>query len=116
MSDAESTRRNNSRAAILNAAEIVFAEHGFAGARVDQIAQVSGYDKKLLFRYYSDKLGLYTAVLKRTEQEAHALLATVFAPALANESTAFQEQSWRHFLTSVVHTIFDYLLSRPRFL
>lgn len=116
MSEAERKRGETSREAILEAAAIVFAEHGFAGARVDTIAQVSGYDKKLLFRYYGDKLGLYTAVLKRTEQEAHALLATISAPVLENESAAFQEQQWRHFLTTMVHTIFDYLLDHPHFL
>jgi TetR/AcrR family transcriptional regulator len=116
MSEAESTRGKKSREAILEAAAIVFAEHGFDGARVDQIAQVSGYDKKLLFRYYGDKLGLYAEVLKRTEQEAHALLATVFAPVLENESAAFQEQQWRYFLTTMVQTLFDYLLDHPHFL
>lgn len=113
MSEAESTRGNKSREAILEAATIIFAEHGFDGARVDQIAQVSGYDKKLLFRYYGDKLGLYAAVLKRAEQEAHALLATVFAPVLENESATFQEQQLRHFLTTMVQRLFDYLLDHP---
>lgn len=116
MSETERKRGKTSREAILEAAEIVFAEHGFAGARVDQIAQVSGYDKKLLFRYYGDKLGLYAEVLKRADQEAHALLATVFAPMLENESAASQAVPWRRFLTTMVQTLFDYLLDHPRFL
>jgi TetR/AcrR family transcriptional regulator len=116
MSETERRRGETSREAILEAAEIVFAEHGFDGARVDQIAHLSGYDKKLLFRYYGDKLSLYAEVLKRADQEAHALLAAVFAPVLEDESAAFQAQQWRHFLTMMVQTLFDYLLDHPRFL
>ena len=55
------------RKAILDAAEEIFAEHGFDGARIDAIAAVSGYNKSLIFHYFDDKLGLYTAVLKRIE-------------------------------------------------
>lgn len=116
MAETERKRGESSREAILGAAEIVFAEHGFDGARVDAIAHLSGYDKKLLFRYYGDKLGLYAEVLKRADQEAHALLAAVFAPLLKDESTALQAQQWRRFLTTMVQTLFDYLLDHPRFM
>ncbi len=116
MSETEKKRGETSREAILEAAEIVFAEHGFDGARVDIIAHLSGYDKKLLFRYYGDKLGLYAEVLKRAEQEAHALLAAAFAPLLEDTGAATQAHQWRHFLTTLVRTLFDYLLAHPRFL
>jgi TetR/AcrR family transcriptional regulator len=116
MSESEKKRGEASREAILEAAEIVFAEHGFDGARVDTIAQLSGYDKKLLFRYYGDKLGLYAEVLKRADQEAHALLAAVFTPLLEDENAALLAQQWRHFLTTMVQTLFDYLLDHPRFM
>lgn len=116
MSETEKKRGETSREAILEAAEIVFAEHGFDGARVDIIAHLSGYDKKLLFRYYGDKLGLYAEVLKRAEQEAHALLAAAFAPLLEDTVVATQAHQWKHFLTTLVQTLFDYLLAHPRFL
>src|SRR5262245_59170534 len=45
--DAESARR-----AILAAAEEAFATSGFDGARVDAIAEASGYNKALLFHYF----------------------------------------------------------------
>lgn len=116
MSEVERARGKKSREAILEAAASVFAEHGFDGARVDQIAKISGYDKKLLFRYYGDKLGLYIEVLKRADQDAHALLATVFAPLLSDENAVLQPEPWRHFLTTMVQTLFDYLLDHPHFL
>ncbi|HET8842919.1 MAG TPA: TetR family transcriptional regulator [Ktedonobacteraceae bacterium] len=116
MSEIEKKRGEASREAILEAAEIVFAEHGFDGARVDIIAHLSGYDKKLLFRYYGDKLGLYSEVLKRAELEAHALLATAFAPLLEDTGAVTRAHQWRHFLTTLVQTMFDYLLAHPRFM
>jgi TetR/AcrR family transcriptional regulator len=115
LSESEKKRGETSREAILEAAEIIFAEHGFDGARVDAIAHVSGYDKKLIFRYFGDKLGLYAEVLKRADSEAHALLARVFAPLLEDESAAFHAHQWRRFLETMVQTLFDYLLDHPRF-
>src|SRR5258708_3118266 len=57
------------REAILNAAEMVFAEHGFDGARIDAIAEESGYNKSLLFQYFGDKLGLYAEGIKRAARK-----------------------------------------------
>ncbi|MBZ0253192.1 MAG: TetR/AcrR family transcriptional regulator [Candidatus Methylomirabilis sp.] len=50
---------------ILDAAEALFAERGFAGAKTQEIADRSGYDKKLLFYRFGSKEGLYKAVIKR---------------------------------------------------
>ena len=50
---------------ILAAATTEFAEHGFAGARIDQIAERAGANKRLIYAYFNDKSGLYAAVLER---------------------------------------------------
>lgn len=42
---------------LLNAATVVFAERGFAGARVDEIAARAGVNKALIYAYYGDKKG-----------------------------------------------------------
>ncbi|GHO56740.1 TetR/AcrR family transcriptional regulator [Ktedonobacter robiniae] len=115
MTEAGKRRGEASREAILAAAESVFAEHGFDGARVDVIAHASGYDKKLIFRYFGDKLGLYTEVLKRADQESNTLLARIFAPLLAEEPLILQAQQFKSFLTSMLYALFDYLLEHPRF-
>src|SRR5581483_6776266 len=62
--DAEGTRE-----AILDAAEEIFAEHGFDGARIDAIAAKADYNKSLIFHYFGDKLGLYAAVVRRADQQ-----------------------------------------------
>src|SRR5579863_7304580 len=73
--DAQSTRE-----AILSAAETLFAERGFDGTSVDAIASQAGYNKSLLFQYFGDKLGLYSQVLKRSDQEMATLMGRTFAP------------------------------------
>ncbi|GHO90033.1 TetR family transcriptional regulator [Reticulibacter mediterranei] len=104
------------REVILDAAEAVFAEHGFDGARIDAIAKASGYNISLLFQYFGDKLGLYTEVLKRTDQDLTALQAQILAPMLEHAEGSIPTQKMRNFLVTVVQTLFNYLLEHPRFL
>jgi TetR/AcrR family transcriptional regulator len=104
------------RAVILDAAEATFAEHGFDGARSDVIANGSGYNVSLLFQYFGDKRGLYTAVLKRADQELRALQTRLITPLMEDEALTSQTDAFRRFLETVVHLTFDYLVAHPRFL
>jgi len=115
MSEYGKRRGETTREAILTAAEVVFAEDGFDGARIDTIAEVSGYNKTLIFRYFGDKPGLYAEVLKRSDREANELLARVFAPLLEDETAASHAHQFRTFLETMMQTLFDYLLEHPRF-
>ncbi len=108
MSETKRKRGEQTREAILAAAEAEFADHGFDGARVDAIADHSGFNKNLIFRYFGDKLGLYAAVLRRADQELHELQAQVFSPLLAEQPAAS--------LATAIGVIFDYLVNHPRFL
>jgi AcrR family transcriptional regulator len=58
--DAELTR-----AEILQIAADEFAEHGFAGARVDRIAAQMRTTKRMIYYYFGSKEDLYLAVLER---------------------------------------------------
>jgi AcrR family transcriptional regulator len=100
------------QAAILDAAEAEFAEHGFAGARVDAIAAASGYNKSLLFHYFDDKLGLYTAVIRRARREGGNLQALVFGP--LSEDVATSPAAFRAFVEEAVQRAFDFYLAHPR--
>jgi TetR/AcrR family transcriptional regulator len=102
------------REAILNAAEEVFAEHGFDGARVDAIAARASYNKSLLFQYFGDKLGLYAEVAKRARRDIRALEARVLAPLLEDETVASDSHRLRDFLETAIRALFDYLLEHPR--
>jgi AcrR family transcriptional regulator len=101
------------REAILNAAEVVFAEHGFDGARIDAIAEESGYNKSLLFQYFGDKLGLYAEVIKRTDREMTEFQVRLLAPLLEDETVASNAHKFRALLATIVAAIFDYLAAHP---
>src|SRR5882757_10435807 len=51
------------RSWILDAAVDEFGERGFAGARVDSIAERAGANKQLIYYYFKNKAGLYAAVV-----------------------------------------------------
>ena len=70
----ESTRRNRrnpeaTRASILAAARVEFANRGLDGARVDQIAKRARANKQLVYYYFGSKDDLYLAALESTYAE-----------------------------------------------
>jgi TetR/AcrR family transcriptional regulator len=54
------------RQRILDAASGEFADQGFEGARVDEIARRAGTNKAMLYYHVGNKQDLYTAVLTRS--------------------------------------------------
>src|ERR1700736_790044 len=58
--DPEATRRN-----ILEIATEEFAEKGFSGAGVDDIAARTNTSKRMIYYYFGDKEGLVVAVIER---------------------------------------------------
>ncbi|MDH2389669.1 helix-turn-helix domain containing protein [Streptomyces sp. HNM0663] len=56
------------RAAVLEAAARLFAEHGVEAVSMDQIAAAAGVGKGTLFRRFGDKSGLAVALLDSREQ------------------------------------------------
>lgn len=60
MRDAEATQRR-----ILAAAVDEFAAHGFAGARVDRIAEAASCNKQLIYQYFGNKDRLFRTTLAR---------------------------------------------------
>jgi AcrR family transcriptional regulator len=52
------------RAVILAAATGEITEKGLGGARVDEIAERAGVNKRMIYHYFGDKDGLYLAVLE----------------------------------------------------
>src|SRR5689334_21346483 len=57
------------RASILKAALEEFAQEGVSGARIDEIARRAAVNKALLYYYFKDKEGLYSAVLEQVFSE-----------------------------------------------
>jgi AcrR family transcriptional regulator len=66
----ERTRdRERTRAEILAVATREFAEHGYSGARVDEIAERTRTTKRMLYYYFESKQGLFAAVLEAAYAE-----------------------------------------------
>ena len=107
MHDAEATRE-----AILNAAEEVFAQHGFDGARIDAIAEKAGYNKSLIFQYFDDKLGLYAAVVRRADDQTRVMQDKALM-ALRDDVTLSPDQL-RDLMGDYVGQYFDYLIEHPQ--
>src|SRR3954468_23080244 len=65
---AESARERDperTRAEILEVATREFAEHGYAGARVDDMAELMRTTKRMIYYYFGSKEQLFIAVLER---------------------------------------------------
>jgi AcrR family transcriptional regulator len=92
--------------AILAAAKAEFAEKGIGGARVDAIAERAGINKRMLYHYFGDKLGLYLAVL----DEAYAAIRS--AELELNLDRADPEEGIR----TLARFTWRYFLDNPEFL
>jgi TetR/AcrR family transcriptional regulator len=58
-----SLKRPDTRSAVFDAAATAFAEHGFDGVSVDDIAQIAQVNKAMIYYHFADKLALYRAVV-----------------------------------------------------
>lgn len=117
MAERRSGRVHNAakaRETILAAATDLFAAHGFAGTSMQAVAQAAGYDKSLLFQYFDDKLGLYTAVIERmVRQIVPAETAARLAALVADEQTPRDPRRLSEVLGTVIRGNFDILRSSP---
>lgn len=106
----------NSREALLYAAEETFAREGFDGARIDAIAAGSGYNKSLIFHYFEDKVGIYIAVIRRLKEHSECLQERILTPSLESEAVLQDARKFRAFLEEIIGESFDFLQANPNFL
>jgi TetR/AcrR family transcriptional regulator len=94
------------RNALLLAAVAEFADKGFAGARVDEIARRAGVNKQLVYHYFGNKDELYREALESVYAEIRAaeleLHLSDLPPLAAMEL--------------LVRFSFDYLAEHPEFI
>ena len=65
-------RRQRTRDALLDAATSVFAEHGFHGASLDEIAATAGYTRGAIYKHFADKEELLQEVCVRLNERTFA--------------------------------------------
>ncbi|HEV2492621.1 MAG TPA: TetR/AcrR family transcriptional regulator [Terriglobia bacterium] len=93
------------RAAILEAAEHIFAEVGLAGARTDAIASAAGVNKALLYYYFNSKDALYRAVLEAHLEQFRARAQEAFGA----------KGSARSRLLAFISVYFDFIAAHPHY-
>ncbi|MFN8474149.1 MAG: TetR/AcrR family transcriptional regulator [Anaerolineae bacterium] len=102
-----------SREAILDAAEKVFAEHGFDGARIDVIAAEAGYNKSLIFQYFGDKFNLYVQVIRRADEQTRGLQTEIVTALRDTDPGPDAAAHYRALFRSFLGGYFDYLIEHP---
>jgi AcrR family transcriptional regulator len=89
------------RELIERAATRVFAEHGYAGASIDEIARRSEVSPPVVYDHFSSKLDLFTRLLERTRDELLAMWVKTLAgdePTNVRMRRAFD--AWAHYVES----------------
>jgi AcrR family transcriptional regulator len=90
---------NATKARILEAATVEFADHGLAGARVDRLAALAGANKERIYANFGSKEALFDATVVANIQE---LLDTV--PMDADDLPGYAER------------LFDFTIGHPHLL
>lgn len=103
------------RQAILTTATEEFACFGYFGARMDAIAEKSGYNKALLFHYFSSKEQLYKEVVRCMKDEGARKITELMASA-TSEAMPLTAEQVRAFIEAGVRFSFDSLQERPQLL
>ena len=94
------------REALIAAAVAEFSRNGFAGARVDEIANTAGVNKQLVYHYFESKQGLYLVALESVYAEIREKEQRLSLGELAPEEAMAQ----------LVGFSFDYLAEHPEFI
>jgi AcrR family transcriptional regulator len=89
------------RAIVLEAAAKLFAERGYAGTRLDDVAAAAHVTKPVLYRHFASKKALYLALL----EEHRAQLGRFVAGG--------EDQSLDARLRAILETWFAYVEARP---
>ncbi len=62
---------------IMNTAEILFAEKGYDGVSIDEIAKKAEINKAMIYYYYSSKEGLFISLLQKHISKIDSLLSSI---------------------------------------
>ena len=88
-------KRDESIRMILDAAMQVFAEAGYEGARVDEIARRAGINKAMIYYRIGDKKALYEAVI----HDVFGDIAELISENIRNESSP--EEKFKLYITNL---------------
>jgi TetR/AcrR family transcriptional regulator len=111
---AQQTRdATRSRSAILDAAEELFAQRGFAGTSLGDIGARAGLSRGTPSYFFGSKEQLYVAVLERVFAAREEATTRAFAP--LHDWAATGDGTLERALTHAVEGYMAFLLARPTF-
>lgn len=97
---------DKSQLVILAAAMDEFAQYGYAGGRVDRIAERADINKRLIYYYFGNKDDLFLAVLERTYADIRA----------AEQALHLDEMDPVQAIRQLVSFTWHYYLEHPEFI
>jgi len=95
--------RERRRELIEQAAAELFAERGFAGARLEDIAVRAGITKQLLYRHFPDKTALYLALLERHRADLPTFTAAMPTSGTLDERLRALIEAWLDYVQTHTH-------------
>lgn len=93
------------REAILHAAIEIFAQHGYAGGRIEQISRAANSHDRMIYYYFESKEGLFIAVLEEMYRRMNA----------AEEKLALRGDRPVESLATIVRFVVRYYQKNPEF-
>lgn len=94
------------RESILAAATQIFAEHGFAGGRIEQISRAAQSYDRMIYYYFGSKEGLFIAVIEDTYRRFNQ----------AEQALALDISQPQQALTDVIRFVWRYYQQHPEFI
>ena len=85
-------------------AETVFAEHGYAAAAMDDIAEQVGVSKPMLYEYFGSKEGLLLACIRQSRTELHDV----------TERAAMAADTAEEAMRAGLHAFFEFISDRQQ--
>jgi AcrR family transcriptional regulator len=105
MTDRRERNADKTRQDILDAAEEQFADKGFYGARVDEIADQARINKRMIYAYFGNKEELYKKVLFSVYNRLH----------IAEKRLQTGQYEGRTLIREIISLYFDFLRRNPGF-
>ena len=95
--------RERRRELILEAAAELFAERGFAGTRLEDIAARAGITKQLLYRHFRDKTALYMTLLEGHREDLPTFTAAMPTSGTLDERLRAVIEAWLYYVQTHQH-------------
>ena len=86
------------RAQLIGVGRRVFAQRGYEGASVEEVARLAGVSKPVLYEHFGGKEGLYAVVVDREIETVVALITTAIGSGTPRQRTERATAAFLHYV------------------